>query len=380
MHPKFILGLYIFITLLASILQVLKNHPDSSWTSYNNYLIFKTSFQHLVSGGDLYQLWPSDHQDYYKYSPLFALLMAPFSALNIMTGLCIWNLINALTLYFAIFQIKHLSQKAKVFILLFILLELLTSIQNSQSNGLMTALMIFAFNKMESGKSLMANLLLSLAFFIKIFSLAGFILLLLYPNKIKSILYAALCMGFLFFLPLLAVSYSQLIFLYGSWIKLLSNDHSASIGLSVMGFFQTWFALDINKSLLAIIGMILLLLPLIRIKQYVFMSYRMLILASVLIWVIIFNHKAESPTFIVAMSGVAIWYFSEKRNRMDLILLILTFVFTSLSPTDLFPKYIRMHLVIPYVLKAVPCIIIWGKILWELMTKDFGKQLKIASE
>jgi hypothetical protein len=42
-------------------------------------------------------------------------------------------------------------------------------------------------------------------------------------------------------------------------------------------------------------------------------------------------------------------------------------VFTSLSPTDLFPRFIRKGILEPYVVKAVPCILIWAKIIWEML-------------
>jgi hypothetical protein len=96
-------------------------------------------------------------------------------------------------------------------------------------------------------------------------------------------------------------------------------------------------------------------------------------LASLLIWVVIFNHKAESPTFIIAMCGVSLWFFSVPFRWDNLVLFVMAFVFTSLSPTDIFPKYKRESFVIPYVLKAFPCILIWIKIQYEMMTENQGK-------
>jgi hypothetical protein len=55
----------------------------------------------------------------------------------------------------------------------------------------------------------------------------------------------------------------------------------------------------------------------------------------------------------------------------DIILVALVFLFTVLSPTDLFPDALRKSLVEPYVLKAVPCIFIWVKIQVELISGRF---------
>ena len=82
---------------------------------------------------------------------------------------------------------------------------------------------------------------------------------------------------------------------------------------------------------------------------------------------IIFNHKAESPTYIIAMTGVAVWIACQKMKVENLVLLVFALVFTSLSPTDLFPAYIREHYVRPYNLKVLPCVLIWLKITYDLL-------------
>lgn len=151
---------------------------------------------------------------------------------------------------------------------------------------------------------------------------------------------------------------------------MLSNDHSISDGLSVIGWLKTWFNWQVNKTYVSLVGVVLFCIPLLRIKAYSNYQYRILMLASILIWVVIFNHRAESPTFIIAISGVALWYFSQAQNTENLILLILALIFTGLSSTDLFPKFIRDQYVWPYVLKAVPCILVWGKILYDLMAGE----------
>jgi hypothetical protein len=49
-------------------------------------------------------------------------------------------------------------------------------------------------------------------------------------------------------------------------------------------------------------------------------------------------------------------------------------LFTVLSPTDLFPRFLRKAYVVPYVLKAVPCIFVWARLTYELLTRDFAPQ------
>jgi hypothetical protein len=133
-----------------------------------------------------------------------------------------------------------------------------------------------------------------------------------------------------------------------------------------MGWLHSWFGIDSGKGVVVALGAIALLLPLLKIKNYANHTFRILMLTSILIWVVIFNHKAESPTFIIAMTGVAVWFMTGKKNILNITLFICAFVFVSLSPTDIFPRYVKVHLIVPYCLKAVPCIFIWFKIIYDM--------------
>ena len=375
-NPRFIFGVYILLALGATLQSYFGNSTSFNnleYTAYNNYLIFKQSFFHLIEGKDLFILYPQEHWDLYKYSPSFSLMMAPLAILPDVIGLFFWNLLNALVLFFGIIKLQlpaHFKgvgfKKVHSFVLLFIGLELMTSLQNEQSNGLLAGLIILAFVFLEKEKIWLGTLCIALTFYIKIFGIVAFALFLVYPKKGKFILSSAVWMIVLGLLPAVFVGLDQLMFLYESWGKMLGEDHAASYGYSVMGWLQSWFGLEVSKNVIVLIGVILFCLPLVKIKHYANYNFRWRLLVSILIWVVIFNHKAESPTFVIAMSGVGVWYFFSEKTRMNLVLVILAFVFTSLSPTDLFPRFLREQFVIPYVMKAVFCIFIWGKVVWEM--------------
>ena len=375
-NPRFIFGVYMLLALSAT-LQSYYGSPtifnDLEYTAYNNYLIFKQSFFHLIEGKDLFILYPKEHWDLYKYSPTFSLMMAPLAILPDVVGLFIWNLLNALVLFFGIKKLQLPARfkgiefsKISMFIILFVGLELMTSLQNEQSNGLLAGLIILAFVFLEKEKIWLGTLCITLTFYIKIFGIVAFALFLVYPQKGKFILSSAVWMIVLALMPAVFVGFDQLIFLYGSWGRMLGEDHAASYGYSVMGWLQIWFGLEVSKNVIVLLGVALFCLPLVKFKRNLNYEFRWRLLVSILIWVVIFNHKAESPTFVIAMSGVGIWYFFSKKTKVNLALVILAFVFTSLSPTDLFPRFLRESFVIPYVMKAMFCILIWGKVIWEM--------------
>lgn len=374
---RVLLSVYILVTLAASVQQyLLKGQPVGAdqvvYTHYNNYVIFKYSFFHLLQNQNLYSLHLTEQWDLFKYSPTFALFMGLFAYLPDWLGLFLWNLLNSLVLFFGLKNLPGITPSNTVKMRWFVLQELLTSIQNAQSNGLILGLIVWGFIYLERKQLAWAALLMLLSTFIKIFGILGFILFIFYPQKPKAILYAVLWSVVLVALPLLAVTSDALIQQYSNWLVMLQNDHSDSIGLSVMGWLSTWFGLNPPKMAVVVVGAVLLMLPLLRLTKYSSYYYRLFMLAAVLLWIVIFNHKAESPTFIVAMGGVAIWYFSHPTTRLDTILVILAFIFTSLSPTDLFPAFLRQTVIIPYTLKAVFGIIIWAKIIVDMLTKEFS--------
>ncbi len=351
------------------------------YTQYNNYIIFKNSFFHLINNQDLYKLFPTEQWDLYKYSPAFALFMGGMAYLPDWLGLFLWNFLNAAVLFFALWKCPIIKPTYRVWLYVFIIVEAITSLQNSQSNMLMAGLLILAFNYLEKRKNAWAVLFIALSAFVKIYGGIGFILVLFYPNKFKSIGLSFLWMVALAIIPLLVISPSQLIFLYKSWAHLLLNDHSTLAGISVVGLTSYITGLQDIKTGITLLGLVLFLLPLLRFGQWASLQYRLLYLASALVWVVIFNHMAESPTFIIAVAGVALWYFSPRANfslyHWRTVLMVLVFVFTSLSVTDIFPADWRRYFLVPYSLKVLPVIIVWVCLLAEQLVATFHKKLPV---
>jgi hypothetical protein len=341
-----------------------------NYTHYNNFLIFRQSFFHLIQHKDLYSAYSNEYYDLYKYTPTFALLMFPFAYLPNLAGLILWNILNAVILFYAFRKFPFANEKKQLFAVGFILLEAITSLMISESNCLMAGLIILAYIAMEKKNMALATFLVLLSVFIKPFGLVALSLFLFYPGKWKAFGFSLLWFVLLFALPLITISQHELMDVYASWGAMLKNDHDISYGISVMAWLHTWFGID-AKDYALLAGIMLFFLPLLRYKSFVYTGFRQLFLASILIWVVIFNHKAESPAFIIAISGAAIW-FSHSNTKFNAILMAMAFLFTILSPTDIYPKFIRDQFFIPYTIKVVPCIIIWIKILFELLTKDFS--------
>jgi hypothetical protein len=118
------------------------------------------------------------------------------------------------------------------------------------------------------------------------------------------------------------------------------------------------------------------LLPFLRIQQFKHSYFKLSYLALALIGVVIFSSSAESPTYVIAVTGVAIWYATQKDRLSPFAigLLVLTFILTILSPTDLMPRFLREHYIVKYSLKAFPCFITWCVLIFQLLRKNYSNQ------
>jgi hypothetical protein len=363
--------LWALYALLAVVVALQKTgHPPSAegYTSYENYRIFRNSFGHLWQGLNPYAAFPAEQWDLFKYSPAFAVGMAPFAPLPDVLGLSLWNLLNALMLLGALMALPILTERQRAFSAWLVLPELVLSMQNSQSNGLAAGLMLWAFVAFERGRPLRAAGFVAAGGFLKIFGIFAAALALLYPAKGRFSAGLLVWSLSLALLPLLMVSPSHLAQVYAWWWELLRDDHTASVGLSVQGWLHTWFGWQPPKTAVTAVGLALLAASIVaasRVRQRV--EARAMAWASVLLWVVVFNHKAESPTFVIAMCGVALWYCFSEKKLWEKILLGGTLALVSLSPTDVFPRALREQIVQPYVLKAVPCIAIWAAVTWRLL-------------
>jgi Glycosyltransferase family 87 len=340
-------------------------------TPYNNFLIFKQSFYHLIEHKSLYAKYEVEHWDLYKYSPTFAFLFAVCALPPLGIGLMLWSLLNVGVLLYAIRLLPRIQATHKNILLLFIAPELLLSIMNEQSNALMAGLIILTFALLEKKHLFWACACLALSIYIKLFSVVVLALFIFYPQKIKAAAYFVFWMALLFALPLLVINWNELLWQYTEWFVVLKNDTVTDYSYSVMMILDRLSGVDWNDRMLQMASGLLTVLPLVQYKKFTSLSFRYYMLASLLIWSVIFNHKAESPTFIIAVSGVALWYFAAPRATWRTCLLLAVLVFTSLSTSDIFPKIIREEIFRPLMMKSWPCIIVWLVILVESFRLNF---------
>jgi hypothetical protein len=324
----------------------------------NNFLIFRAASLHLLHGQDLYAAYPALHFDFYKYSPTFALLFLPFALPPLALAMLLWNALNAGALYLALGTV--LTPRAATAARAIVFLDMLGSLQNVQSNALVAALIIFTFAAYERRQTVLGSAATMIGTSIKLFPLAGASFAIFHPRKVRVALALTLSFVVLLLLPLLVTPAATLWAQYASWRAIEAKD-ALHRGYTVMEMLQLLLRQDWPNWPLQLLGVAALVAPvLVRRERWSEWTFRRLYLCSLLLFCVIFNHQAESPTFVLAAAGAAIWFAAlPHRTRWDWALFVFFVVCTILPSSEVMPRVVQRSLFVPYRLKTVPCIVLW---------------------
>jgi hypothetical protein len=359
------LFLWFGLSFFAAIKQAFGHH-------YNNYLIYKFTFFNVIHQRNLYLPQPEHFFDVNHYGPLFALFIAPFVWLPDQLAVVLWIVFNAWVLYQAINHLP-LANQHKIIVLFLCAHELMTASFSDQFNPCMAAIILGSFILIREKKDFWAACLIILGTFIKLYGIVGLAFFFFSDQKIKLILSLAFWSVVFFILPMAISSPAFIIQTYQDWKNVLvekdaQNAASVMQDISVMGMIRRIFMLPKISDLLVLLpGLALFGSSYLFIKKYKDLNFQLLILSSTLLFTVLFSSGSESPTYIIAFVGVAVWYVNLPKpvSKLEAALLIFAFVLTSLSPSDIFPKYVKTHYVVKYSLKALPCFLIWMYVIGE---------------
>jgi Glycosyltransferase family 87 len=356
---KWVLPLFAVVTCITCIQEIHSNN--------NNIIIFRYSSLHLLAHQPLYIAYPGQYEDYFLYYPAFAVLFMPFAFLPSAVALCAWTILSTVVFVRAVYLFPGITDTAKKIILLLVFAELVNNQQYVQTNIFLAALMLFAFIYFEKDKLVWAAFFTVLAFCIKGYGGITGLLFLLYPGKLKFVSYAFLWGVLISALPLLFVSFNETIALYTGWLKMISSDEIKE-GMSLIGVFGKTHA---GELFITITGLLLLCTsfavafrhPSVRGNFY----FRALICCYLFVWVVLFNRAAESPTYQLAITGVACWFVLKGYNRRNLYIISILMISVYLLPSDLFPAvfhYSFKH----YHLKIYPFLLFFLYLQYQVLS------------
>ena len=361
-------GLWLLLPVIATLLKLSK---------HNNFLIFRYVYWHTIEQLPLYvaydEYWDTNH-----YGPFFSLVIAPFAMLPVRWGLFFWLIVLSLSLYYAIRKLPFPDRK-RIFLYWFCAHELLTALFMLQFNIAIAAIIVATFYCIEKEKDIWAACFIMLGTFVKLYGIVGLAFFFFSKHKVKFLLALLGWALVMFVAPMAISSPDYIISQYVGWWDSLSAKNAENIfsggqNISLLGMVRKISGCASYSDLWLILGgLIIFGLPYLRIAQYKYKAFRYALLASVLLFVVLFSTGSESSTYIIAFVGVGIWYWSVpwKRSKWDIALMVFAFILTSFSPSDLFPAYLRKEFVQPYALKALPCAIIWFKLSYEMCFRNY---------
>jgi len=347
----------------------------------NNFLVFKSVYWHVVEKLPLYVEYPAEYFDMNHYGPTFSLVIAPFAIPPTWIGMLLWLVALTLFLYLAV---RHnvFTKYQQVFIFWFCAHELLNGIQMQQFNIAIAATILLSYYFICKEKDFWAAFLIVLGTLVKIYGIVGLAFFFFSKHKGKFVGSLAFWTILLFVAPMLISGPEYIVGQYHDWFvttveKNNENLLAVSQNISLLGLVRKATGGAAYSDLWLIIpGLVAFALPYLRIRQYGNEAFRQTLLASVLMFTVLFSTGSENSSYIIAVVGVAIWFTAApwKRSKWDVALMIYVFLFCTMAHSDLMPKPFREEWVKPYALKALPVVLVWLKLCYEICTKDYEEK------
>lgn len=287
--------------------------------------------------------------------PLIGLAQLPFVASAVT-----WQLISTLLFFAAMLGwLRHMPLNTSLTLGWSLCLPflLLTDFQLNgtylQSNTLVVAVMLLGWLAYVEQRWLLAALLLAWVSNMKLYPLV-LTLMLFVDLRWRFIRYSILAHFFLLVSLYIVWDPIQVTLLYDSWFERLFTDKTITYGgswghffLGLKPFLEVNFGWVLHQGygVILVLSALWVAIPvfLLRWHQCVFsLAVLRLLLVTALAWILLFSTRTEGPTLVLIapIYAYALWWLMEMEalawRRLGLLLLVLTFLLTSLSTSDLF--------------------------------------------
>lgn len=336
----YLLGLV--IAFVVTLLEVMRGRQL-------NFLVFADSTLDFWRGISPYTPeWLADHVRFFLYAPPFSVLFTPFAVLPGSLGPFAWNLFNYTLFFAAVFTLPEcFTHRQKCHIFLFTLPILAQSLLSFQYNVPVAYLFLFAWSLLERGRGFWAVLLIMISGFTKIYGIFELALLVCYPRFWRNAGYALLIGAALFALPLLRLAPDALLPYYGEWLDALTRHQAAKTydSLFYARPLADWMLAHFRLLQVVSLGALAVLF-LASHRKWSNSAFRAQALGILMGWVVLFSDSAEKHTYVIALAGFALWYWSRPRHTLtDRVLFWANFVLLGLVPIDIICPVPVMHFV-----------------------------------
>ena len=366
---------YRFILAVWSVLSVgvIVIHQFASGV-HGNYKIYKYVFWNVIERYPLYQPRPEAFGDLNHYGPVFSLIIAPFAVLPDIIGSTLWLLCLCILLFVSLKELP-LKKWQIVTICWLITNSLVIAQTNVQFNTATAALIVLSYTMIKKEKDGWAAFMIMLGAFVKLYGIVGFAFFFFSKHKSRLLIWSVIWSVVFFVLPMAISSPDFIISQYQAWFqelahKNIQNNNCLLQNVSLIGMIKkTTGHFEWSNLFVILPGIMLFALSLLNFRAYKNVGYQLRMLASVLLFVVLFSTGSEPNTYIIALVGAAIWFVVQQKpfSFWDWGLLAFVVLFASFGPSDLFPRKIYTQFILPNALQALPCTLIWLRIIWEMI-------------
>lgn len=379
-NKKLAAGLWFGLSFIAVLITVTKG-------GLNNFEVYRHVYFHTIQKTNLYLFYPAEYQDVNLYGPVFSILIAPFALLPVKIGAFLWEMSNVAFLYFAIYKLP-VDVKWRTALVILCAHEMMNTASWLQSNAIVCGCLMLGYTYVVHKKEAAALFFILLPTFIKLYGVVGLAFIFFSAKPLKFIMWAIVWSLIFFLLPLMITDFKFLVQCYYDWYAGLQVKADKNIRLdthyfyqdiSIMGLIRRNLYHQLNDKLVLIFGMLAMASQFIYRRYFTNEAFRLYMLSSLLIFVVIFSTGSESPTYIIALPGICLWYFLQPRTIQGLWFFIFAYVLTTFSYSDIFTPWFREHIVKPYSLKALPACMIWVIILIQIHRKQFLRTRKLIN-
>ena len=359
-RTQFLLGL--LVTLLVTLAEVVK------WKQ-RNFFIYRNATLDLWAGRMPYgpEWTASVGPDAFLYGPLFTLLFTPFAWLPPWLGPFAWNIGNFLLFFYAIRSLP-LSETKKTRFYFFVFLMMANNLMYYQYNLVVASIFLLAYAFLEKGRPMASILLIGVSGFTKIYGVFQYAFLLFYQRTWRNVfLYVLPTLLILALLPLVMLSPRELLNTYTSWISSFPWHFQSRPWMSVFHIRLLFSAVPVSTIPYQLGALALLsLLSLWRLNRSADAGFRAQTTGIMMGWVILFSNSPEIGTYLIAMTGLALWYYNSQPVKGEKILFALNFFLFMIVPQDvLCPKPIMRLLIEKAQLHLLVFLSTWLWMIWK---------------
>lgn len=368
----------VFIWLLAGLITGWKQWILSETSSHiNNFEIFRQSFSHFQNQLPLYQLYPKEYFDLYLYGPIFAILMAPFSWIPLGLSVVVWNMINSIMFFGAVWNLP-MTQSNRATILWICLNSAITALLNTQFHLICVSLILWSYIFVRRGQNSLAALFIVLGVLIKFYGIIGLAFYFFSNDKLRLTYYLIGWFFIGFMIPILYTNWDYGLSCYYEWIYVLKHKNELNVDVRnlrtdvcVMGVVRRITGKSgISNAWFLFPSILILIKVYFQRSKWSEASFQLQVVALVLIYIMLASTGTESPTLVMAFPGVGLWFIFAPKTSLRWILLSLVLLVSSFSPTDIFPAYIRITYINRYALMILPLLVVWIHLVSNMLKSN----------